>query len=154
MLGFGLITSLPTATDDALGTDRWTLGPEILLGKITPKYVVGLFPNHQWDIAGSGDATVNLTTIQAFFTYLPGGGWTVGSGPIVTYDWEDEQWTVPLQINGGKTVVLGDRPWKLSLEVNYYVEKADAFGPEWMVSFSIAPVVKNGLARWFGLGEN
>jgi hypothetical protein len=152
MLGFGLITSLPTATND-LGTDRFTLGPEVLLGKLTPKYVLGLFPNHQWDIGGSGEADINLTTIQAFFTYLPGGGWTVGSAPIMTYDWEGEQWTVPLQINAGKTVVWGGRPWKLSVELNYYVEKADAFGPEWMLSFNIAPVVKNGLASLFGLSN-
>jgi hypothetical protein len=149
----GLIASLPTATDDALGTDRWTLGPELLIGKITPSTVIGLFPNHQWDIGGSGDADISLTSIQAFYTYLPGGGWSIGSGPTITYDWEAEQWTVPLQINAGKTIVIGGRPWKLSAELNYYVEKADAFGPQWLLSFNIAPVVKNGLAKWFGLGK-
>jgi hypothetical protein len=154
LLAYGLITSLPTATDDTLGTDRWTLGPELLIGKISPKYVLGLFPNHQWDVTGSGDANINLTSIQAFYTYLPGGGWSVGSGPIITYDWEGEQWTVPLQINGGKTVILNGRPWKFSVELNYYIEKPDAFGPEWMLSLNVAPVVKNGLAGLFGLGKN
>jgi len=48
-------------------------------------------------------------------------------------------------------VVWSGRLWKLSAEVNYYVEKADAFGPEWMISLNIAPVVKNGMAKWFGL---
>jgi hypothetical protein len=150
----GLIASLPTATDDALGTDRWTLGPELLIGKITPSTVIGLFPNHQWDIGGSGDADISLTSIQAFYTYLPGGGWSIGSGPTITYDCEAEQWTVPLQINSGKTIVIGGRPWKLSAELNYYVEKADTFGPQWLLSFNIAPVVKNVLAKWFGLGKN
>jgi len=154
LLAYGLITSLPTATDDALGTDRWTLGPELLIGKAAPKHILGLFPNHQWDIGGSGDADINLTSIQVFYTYLPGAGWNVGSGPTITYDWESEQWTVPLQINAGKTVVLNGRPWKLSVEVNYYVEKSDAFGPEWMLSFNVAPVVKNSLAGWFGLGKD
>jgi hypothetical protein len=154
LLAYGLITSLPTATNDALGTDRWTLGPEILIGMVNPKYIVGIFPSHQWDIAGSGDIDINLTSIQAFYTYLPGGGWNVGTAPIITYDWEAEQWTVPLQINAGKTVVLKGRPWKFSMELNYYIEKADSFGPEWMLSLNIAPVVKNGLARLFGLGGN
>ena len=148
MIAYGFIASLPTATND-LGSDKWTLGPEFLIGKIAPKYLFGLFPNHQWDVAGSGDADINLTTIQAFYTYLPGGGWSVGSAPIMNYDWNSEQWTVPLQINAGKTVVMKGRPWKLSAELNYYVEKADAFGPEWMLSFNIAPVVKNGLATMF-----
>ncbi len=70
----------------------------------------------------------------------------------MTYDWESEQWTVPLQINTGKTVVWNGRPWKLSVELNYYVEKSDTFGPEWMFSLNIAPVVKNGLASLFDLG--
>jgi hypothetical protein len=152
LLAYGLITSLPTATND-LGSDRWTLGPEILIGKLTPKWILGIFPNHQWDIGGSGDADINLTSIQVFYTYLLGGGWSVGTGPTITYDWESEQWTVPLQINAGKTVIWNGRPWKLSAELNYYVEKADAFGPEWMFSFNIAPVVKNGLASLFGLGD-
>lgn len=151
IFAYGLITTLPTATEDSLGSDRWTLGPELLIGHATPKHVYGLFPNHQWDIAGSGDADINLTSIQAFYTYLPGGGWSIGTGPTMTYDWESEQWTVPLQINGGKTVVWNGRPWKLSVELNYYVEKADAIGPEWMLSLNIAPVVKNGLASLFGL---
>lgn len=110
LLAFGFITSLPTASND-LGTDRWTLGPEILIGKITPKHVYGLFPSHQWDIGGSGDKDINLTTIQAFYTCLPGGGWSVGTAPTMTYDWETEQWIIPLQVNVGKTVMLGGRPW-------------------------------------------
>jgi hypothetical protein len=152
LLAFGVITSLPTATN-ALGTGQWSLGPELLIGKITPKWVLGLFPNHQWDVTGWTDNKINLTSIQAFYTYLPGGGWSVGTGPTITYDWESEQWTVPLQVNLGKTVVWGGRPCKLGMEVNYYVEKSDAFGPEWMLSFNIAPVVKNGLASLLGLGD-
>ena len=150
LIAYGFITSLPTATND-LGTKRWTLGPEILLGKITKQYVLGIFPNHQWSIGGSGNKDVNLTTIQAFYTHLPGGGWSVGTGPIITYDWEGEQWTVPLQLNAGKTLILSGRPWKFSAELNYYVEKSDTLGPEWMISLNFAPVVKNGLASWFGL---
>ena len=150
IVAYGFIMSLPTATND-LGSDRWTLGPEFLIGKATPKYVTGVFPNHQWDIGGSGNKDISLTTIQPFYTYLPGGGWSVGTGPTITYDWEATQWTVPLQINAGKTVVIGGRPWKFSAELNYYVEKPDAFGPEWMLGINVAPVVKNGLASWFGL---
>lgn len=150
MIAYGFITSLPTATNN-LGSDNWTLGPEFLIGKLNPKYVLGFFPNHQWDVAGSGKADINLTTIQLFATYLPGGGWSIGSAPIMTYDWNSEQWTVPLQINAGRTIIAKGRPWKLSAELNYYVERADAFGPEWMLSFNIAPVVKNGMASWFGL---
>ncbi len=150
LFAYGFITSLPTATND-LGSGQWTLGPELLIGKMSPKWVAGLFPSHQWNVTGWTENTINITSIQAFYTYLPGGGWSVGSGPSITYDWEGEQWTVPLQLNIGKTVVWNGRPWKLGVDLNYYVENADAFGPEWMLSFNIAPVVSNGLASLFGL---
>jgi hypothetical protein len=149
LIAGGIISSLPTATDDALGTDRWTLGPEFLIGRITKKHVLGFFPNHQWDIGGSGSRDVSLTTIQAFYTYLPGGGWNLGTAPIMSYDHISDQWTVPLNFTFGKTVIWNGRPWKLGAEINYYVERNDAFSPEWMIGINVAPVVENVLARWF-----
>jgi hypothetical protein len=149
LIAYGLVASLPTATEDALGSDRYTLGPEFLIGKITPKYVIGAFPNHQWDIGGSGDKSISLTTMQLFGTIIPGGGWNYGTSPIISYDWITDQATIPLNFNFGKTVIWGSSPWKLSVEFNYYIEQADNFGPEWMIGFNISPVVKNRLAEWF-----
>lgn len=148
LTAFGIISSLPTATND-LGTERITLGPEFLIGKLTKKYVIGAFPSHQWDIGGSGDVDISLTTIQLFGTYLPEGGWNVGTAPILTYDHIDDEWTIPLNFQVGKTILAGGRPWKVGLEINYYVEQADAFGPEWMIGFNITPVVENAMVDWF-----
>jgi hypothetical protein len=36
------------------------------------------------------------------------------------------------------------------MEVNYYVEQPDAFGPVWFIGFNVAPVVENALAKVFG----
>jgi hypothetical protein len=151
LTGVGLIASLPTATEDALGRDKWTLGPELFLGKVTQSSVVGTLINHQWDIAGSDDIVedISLTTINMFVAYLPGGGWNLGSYPIVSYDWEAEQWTVPLSFAVGKTVVWSGRPWKLQAEVNYFLEQGESFGPDWSISLNITPVVTNKLAEWF-----
>jgi hypothetical protein len=149
LTAFGLIASLPTASDDALGTDRFTLGPELLIGKLTKKYVIGVFPNHQWDVGGAGEADINLTTIQLFGTYLPGGGWNVGSSPIISYDHNTEEWTVPLNFSFGRTVIWNGRAWKLSAEINYFVESPDEFGPDWLIGVNVAPVVDNVLAKWF-----
>lgn len=149
LTALGVITSFPTATDDRLGSDQYTLGPEFLIGKLTSSYVIGMFPNHQWGFGGSGNVDINLTSIQLFGTYIPGGGWTVGTAPTLTYEHNSDQWTIPINLNVGKTVVMNGRPWKFGAEINYYIETPDAFGPEWMLSFSIAPVVKNGMASWF-----
>ncbi|MGR8918286.1 MAG: hypothetical protein ACU85V_01615, partial [Gammaproteobacteria bacterium] len=117
----GLVSTLPTATRDELGADRWSLGPELLLARISKKYVVGALATYQADIAGSGDADVSLSSVNVLTTYLPGGGWNVSSLPVITFDHENNQWNVPLNLTVGKTVIAGGRPWKLSVEFNYYV---------------------------------
>jgi hypothetical protein len=145
----GIISTLPTATKDELGKDRWSLGPEVLLAKVSSASVLGALVTYQTDVGGSGDADISLTTINVFATYLPGGGWNVGSVPIINYDHEADQWTLPLNFQVGKTVIMGGRPWKLSAEANYFIEQPDAFGPQWMLGVSIGPVVKNVMADWF-----
>ena len=82
------------------------MGPELFVGKLSEKYVIGAYPNHQWDVGGPGDAEINLTTAQLFGTYLPGGGWNVGSAPIITYDHEAEEWTIPINFSFGKCVTF------------------------------------------------
>jgi len=149
LYALGIFSVLPTATEDSLGQDVWTLGPEFLFGKATKKYVVGVLPSHVWDVGGPGDRGVSLTTVSAFYVYLPGGGWNVGSAPIMSYDHEAEQSIIPVNFNFGKTVIWGGRPWKLSVEFNYFVEKPDSFGQEWFIGLNIAPVVTNPFVNWF-----
>jgi len=149
LLAYGIVGSIPTATEDSLGSDRWTLGPEILIGKLTRKYILGALLTHQWDIAGSGDADISLSALNLFYVFLPGGGWNVGTAPIMSYDHENEEATIPINLNAGKTVILAGRPWKLGAEINYFVDSPDAFAQEWFIGFNISPVVENGLAEWF-----
>ena len=149
MLAYGIVGSIPTATEDSLGTDRWTLGPEILVGKVTKKYLLGALATHQWDFAGSGDAEINLSSFNLFYVFLPGGGWNVGTAPVMTYDHENDEASIPINVNAGKTVILNGRPWKLGAEINYFVDAPDAFAQEWYIGFNISPVVENGLMDWF-----
>ena len=67
----------------------------------------------------------------------------------MSYDHLANQWTLPINLTVGKTVIWNGRPWKLSAEINYYVDQSDAFGPEWMIGINVAPVVENVLAKWF-----
>jgi hypothetical protein len=149
LLAYGIVGSIPTATEDSLGTDRWTLGPEFLIGKASKEYVLGALLTHQWDVAGSGDADISLSSMNLFYVFLPGGGWNIGTAPIMTYDHESDEATIPINLNAGKTVILGGRPWKIGAEVNYFVDSPDTFAQEWFVGFNISPVVENGLVSWF-----
>jgi len=73
----------------------------------------------------------------------------VGSSPIITYNFDTNGLNLPLNAACGKTIKIGDRPWKFALEVNYYVVQEEPFGPEWMIGLNIAPVVQNRIANWF-----
>jgi hypothetical protein len=46
-----------------------------------------------------------------------------------------------------KTTKLGSTPVKFQVQVQYFVEQPDAFGPEWLLKFSMTPVIKNLFAR-------
>ncbi len=149
LLSYGGSLTLPTATDDSLGSDKWAAGPGFQVGYLGDKTILGTFINHQWSFAGSGENDISLTTVQIFAVYLPGGGWSVASGPIMSYDHEANQATIPLNLAVGKTVIFNGRPWKLAIEANYFIEKDDRFGPDFMIGINIAPVMKNELINWF-----
>lgn len=141
----GLVAGIPIGADQ-LTSDTWNLGPEMFVGKISKKSVVGVLTNQQWDV--SGPRETSLTTIQPIFTFLPGGGWAIGSTGTSSYNWETEQWTIPLQMQVAKTMKVGELPVKVALEANYYLERADSLGQDWMVGLNITPVVPNVLAGW------
>ncbi|MDH3720941.1 MAG: hypothetical protein OER74_05505 [Desulfobacteraceae bacterium] len=45
-------------------------------------------------------------------------------------EWISHHHMPPLNLTAGKTVMFGTIPVKLQLEINYYVQQSDAFGPE------------------------
>ena len=160
----GFSSVFPTASEEKLGSDQWALGPGFQVGRVKEKSVFGIFANHQWDIAGDGRSTpdlpflrltesdepsISLTAVQLFGVVLPGGDRSFGSTPIMTYNHESSQWTIPLHLTAGKTFIINDRPWDFSLDLNYYVERPDAIATEWMVGFNVALVLENVFAKWF-----
>jgi len=148
----GVVNTLPVATDDDLKGKQWRLGPEAVFGYIQKWGLLAVFPSHQWDVYGwseGKDYDYNTTTIQSFAMFTPGGGWAIGTQPIMTYDWEDDgHWTIPLNLYISKTVLFGNMPFKFDLDINYYVAQPDDFGPEWMIGFNITPIVPNFIETW------
>lgn len=144
ILGAGVAGTLPTATDDRLGKDLWGLGPELLVGKIGKwGAVIGVL-SHQWDLGGSGDGSINITSLNYVYAFQLGGGWQLASAPAITYNHDakdGQEWTVPLGVGVARTMVLKGRPWKFQVQYWNYVERGDAFAPEHQFRFSVSPVV-------------
>lgn len=144
----GMVGTLPTATSSSVAGKQVRLGPEFVVAQATDWGIVALFPSHQWDVTGWGGGDFNTSQLQAVVKVLPGGGWSIGSSPILQHNWETQEWTIPLNLTLGKTVVMGKTPVKLELDANYYVSSPSAFGPEWMIGINITPVVPNFVEAW------
>jgi len=144
----GMVGTLPTATKSEVAGKQLRLGPEALFAQFENWGVYGIFPSHQWNVTGWSNQYYSTSQAQLFFNVLPGNGWTVGTTPIMNYDWVSEEWTVPLNLTVSKTVTLGALPLKIQVEANYYVARPDAFGPEWMIGLNLTPVVSNFIEAW------
>ena len=135
--GAGPVFLLPTATDDLLGTEKWGAGPTALLLKQDGGWTYGVLANHIWSFAGeSGRANVNATFLQPFVSYTTKKFTTFGLNTESTYDWENRQWTVPLNASVSQLVKIGGKPMQFSLGARYYAEKPDG-GPDWGVRFGV-----------------
>jgi hypothetical protein len=55
--GVGPALSLRTATDDLLGSEKWSAGPTAVALKQQSGWTFGALVNHLWSYAGDGDAT-------------------------------------------------------------------------------------------------
>lgn len=138
--GLGPIVSFPTATDDFLGTEKWSAGPSAVALTMKGPWVFGALVNNLWSFAGEDDrADVNQMLIQPFVNYnLPGGAYLT-TAPIMTANWEADsgnRWTVPLGIGAGKIFTIGKQPINSSLHFYYNAEKPD-FGAEWALRFQV-----------------
>ena len=138
--GIGPIFQFPTATDDALGSDKWSAGPTAAALTIRGPWVAGALVNHLWSFAGDDDrADVNQTLIQPIVSYNLPGGWFLSSVPYITANWEkdgDDRWTVPIGIGVGKVHRFGTLPVGLELASYYNVVRPDD-AAEWTLRFRI-----------------
>jgi len=144
VVGGGLVGTLPTATDDALGLDQWLLGPEVLVAKVAKWGVLGLLVTHQWDVAGGDGDGTSITGGQYFYTINLKNGWQINGAPVYSYNHNatsGNAWTIPIAVGVAKTKIIGGRPWKFNLQYWQYVVSPDTFGPNYQIRIGISPVV-------------
>jgi hypothetical protein len=83
--GAGPVLQLPTHTEDALGTDKWSAGPGFVALAMPVKWVLGCLGYNLWDFAGpSGEDSVNSLLFQYFVNYNLEKGWYLTSTPVIT----------------------------------------------------------------------
>ena len=137
--GVGPVFLLPTATDDALGSDKWGAGASAVFLAMPGPWVIGSLFSNVWSFAGSGDQDVNLFTWQYFINYNMAAGWYLTTAPIITANWKadsDNTWTVPFGGGVGKIFKIGKQPINAQVS-GYYNAVTPDFGPDWQLRLQL-----------------
>lgn len=138
--GAGPSFTFPTATDDQLGSDKWSAGPTAVALSQPQWGSMGMLVRHLWSYAGKDNrADVNQSLIEPFVNYNLPQGWYLITDLIITANWDapsDQRWTVPLGGGAGKLFKIGSQAMNARIEAYYNVEKPDS-APDWQWGFTI-----------------
>lgn len=138
--GVGGSITAPTATDDRLGSGKWSAGPTAV-GLVQPKWgTYGMLVRHLWSFAGDNDRRdVNQSLIEPFVNYNLEKGWYVISDSVITADWEiksGDKVTLPLGGGIGRIFKIGNQPMNMRAEYYYNVVQPDG-APNWTIGATI-----------------
>jgi hypothetical protein len=136
--GAGPVLLLPTATDETLGSEKWGIGPTAVVLRQSGPWTVGALGNHIESFAGESQRTdISATFLQPFLTYVTPKQTTFAFNTESTYDWENEQWSVPLNLTAAQLLKAGDQLFQVGGGVRYWVDGPDG-GPEgWGFRFQV-----------------
>ena len=128
--GVGPVILIPTATDDLLGGGKWGLGPTVVGLKQAGPWIIGGLVNHVWSVAGSDNRNdINSTYIQPFITYNTPAAVTYALNLEASYDWESEQWAIPVNLMVSKLKRFDKQIISFQGGIRYWIESTDS-GPE------------------------
>jgi hypothetical protein len=131
--GVGPVFLLPTATSNGIGSEKFGVGPSVVVLTQPGNWTLGLLFNQIWSVSGANDRSdVNSTFLQPFANYNLGHGLSVGASMEATGNWEadTEQWNAPLLFNISKVTRLGRRPVSFQLAAGPFTPSPEA-GASW-----------------------
>lgn len=140
--GVGPVFRFPTATDDSLGAEKFSIGPAAVGLYSTKNLTLGVLNQNLFSVAGEGsrdDVAVSTFQYFAFYNFTP--EWGIGTAPIISIDWEaddsDDKYLVPVGLGIARSFKIGDVPMRVLVEGQYYAVQRDTFGPEWNVRVAL-----------------
>lgn len=151
--GLGFDVGMDTASEDILGTGKWSAGPSALAVYMGETFKGGALVQHYWDFAGDDDRSdVNMTNIQYLYYWSLDEVTSIGAGPNFIINWEqdkDNRYTLPVGIGINRTFQFGKVPVRMGLEYFHtVVEPDDIVGSDWSVRFYVIPAVPSALFDW------
>jgi len=139
--GAGPVVVLPSTSDPALGSGKWSLGPTIVALKQAGEVSVGALRNQTWSFAGDDDrADVNQMFLQPFVSYQATRTLTLTVQSEMTANWDapndDDTWTIPINVLVAKLATFGPFPASYQAGLGVFPVHPD-IGPTWKLRAAI-----------------
>ncbi len=127
--GVGPAFLIPTATDH-ISTNQWGAGITGVALKQSGPLTVGALANHLWSVTGdSSDGDISSTFLQPFASYTTPKATSFTLNTESTYDWVNEEWSVPINFLVAQMFKVGKQPMQLGVGARYWVD-APEYGPD------------------------
>lgn len=138
ILAVGPVGLYPSASDEALGSEKWGAGPTALALKQVGPWTYGLLANHIESFEGEDErADISATFLQPFLSYVTKTKTTLGVNTESTYDWENEEWAVPVNATVAQLLKVGPQILQLSVGARYWAETPDNGPEDWGVRAAV-----------------
>ncbi len=129
-LAAGPVIYWPTGTE-GYQSGKWGAGLTGLVLKQQGHATYGLLANHIWSVAGPETSPdISATFLQPFFNYT----WPDTTGFNLhlesTYDWERDEWTIPLNTGLSRLYNFGGQKVSLGAQARVYLDRPEG-GPDW-----------------------
>ena len=120
-VGIGPNLTMPTASDDVLGTGKWQGGFAFVAFIVqSPVFQYGGLVTWQASFAGDEDrSSTNNGAIQPFYFWQLGKGTYLRGAPIWIFDFENDSYCMPLGLGIGKVVKVGKTTFNMFVEPQY-----------------------------------
>ena len=140
--GAGPVILYPSGTG-GLSAHKWATGPTAVFLKQQDGWTYGMLANHIWSFAGGGERDISATFLQPFLAYTTKTATTLSANTESSYDWEESQWTVPVNLSVSQVVKIGRLPVSLQAGGRVYAERPDG-GPDWGLRFTVTFMLPKG----------
>ncbi len=133
--GIGPQVTAPTASQNALGSGKWSAGLVNTFFQFgSPKIQYGYLLSWQASFAGDDDrARVNLGAFQPFLFRQLGGGTYLRSTAVMTYNFENSGYSVPIGLGIGQVIPREKAVYNFFIEPQVSVADHGAGWPKWQI---------------------
>ena len=138
--GAGPILQYPTAAD-GLGSDNFGVGITAIGLKQSGPHTYGALAYNLWSVEDDEEnPKYNTFYLQPFYSYAWPSTVSLTVSLESSYDWENDDWSIPLNLQLKKIYTWGKQPVQLGIGARYWLASpddsaADGWGARGWVSF-------------------